>query len=1572
MKWRTRKRTKRWLALLLCLCMALPSTANVALAADDPVPQADNEAAITALTLKDFTPHGETVSRDLNLLENTDPIQWDIFNSYTLEIGVSLPTGSEGNTMTLTLPEGMKFVNLNTDNIAANDGVESADWEKGAEIYGYQPDNGTLKVTFGSGVEGITLSVSLQPDDAFFPYEKKDVGFSIENGIQVTLNEGGNLNSQKKIDVEVQVNETNVSTVDARIGDVGTGLYNVETGSTVYLTGNVWLGWLNYKLVTTERLIEEVTLILSVPDELTLAADSSSGWKLTRGVKDLDNEDNTLWQLTMSKSSLSRSCSLTSIFVTVPEETKEATSYTLKGKSISVKTYGQKEAYDVDNQTENWNSWTINIVAPDQIMLKITNGDAVNVYDYTKELANNGTAFIDYNTSFSGSVIKNAGTKEIKVPLIYKAVFDQGVQFVTAAGIPCGWDDKENTWLPTKIVITDEDGGVYTMTDPALIRESASQAYQDYGFVLRADQIPDYDTSKSIQSVIAELPGLPEGYSSADYPLSEMAGINHCYSGVWGRVRENRGENKTGTNRFTIYQKDGDKEILLAEAVSKTTIAAEGRITGMAPTGTLTVNGSNKKEIMAGEVLHVRQKIQASPSHGGFHYGETILYDPVVYLLEPEDFDIENVSFIVASDDGSTSGKIPYTRTDLTGSVPNLPDGYRLYQYTFNEKIMSGWWDGDWNASELYTEFDYRIDSAARTHTYDLQELILYKSSLELPFSIVSRNDSYNLNGGKDLGGVGSNVFTVQAVSTFHVTSAIQIEGEDKWYAYNPDDPANTTAVFKEGDTANVRVTIANNSGADAKSVEVYIPVPKKGQDFWGEHFIQQTGFDMSAAGIEGSLPEGWSIAYGKAEEITTNDQDVPTGIVLDGDWEESYSEETNVIRLTLTGSLENGGQAQMVLKFKAAADASQTDSRNIFKSWWKYTANTTSMVDTSKVYNFGALLQNGVLEGTVYNDANRNGKKDTGETGVENVFVQVTDSDGRAYTDYTDTNGRYSFNSLPGDRAMTVTITNPKSPDPADAGGSYRFSPTVETSGGTAGSDVTAASDHRTASKSGIQLGGSGGKASVNAGLIEPYAITFAAAEGRGTVTPATARAYGGQTLGEVLRQAPSVTPNEGWQFAQQWQHGAKTVANTQLLSETVTADAAYTAKFSSVEKIRVVPANIVIYMGGKPYEGAVDGDGNLISDENAGLPEPGFTVQLPETMKDKAVTDLTFREKGGDRTWTFEPYDGQKDTQVYKLIPAKGQEATRVQFTDPDTGAVIPSDAFTVGLEVNKTFEMELYKGDGDSQVGEIVVEADGAEYPVDSLAKGTLTVRGTTAEVQTVAVSADAPQTGVGAVAQKDTVYTINDSKVLVTDRSGVSLLFDGIINNEENDRTSQLKERAEVFFREQGDLPTDTTLVNCEFKYLDLVDANNGNTWVKADRNVTIYWPLPEGAAPDSVQILHFKDLHRDMQTGQIETEIADCEVEAVSAVIRDDYVTFEVGSAGFSPFALVWEEQPQSDDPDSGQDFGKTSGSDQREPVQTGDSVHLILWCAVLAASGAVLVLTLIGKGRNRQRKKRRR
>lgn len=351
--------------------------------------------------------------------------------------------------------------------------------------------------------------------------------------------------------------------------------------------------------------------------------------------------------------------------------------------------------------------------------------------------------------------------------------------------------------------------------------------------------------------------------------------------------------------------------------------------------------------------------------------------------------------------------------------------------------------------------------------------------------------------------------------------------------------------------------------------------------------------------------------------------------------------------------------------------------------------------------------------------------------------------------------------------------------------------------------------------------------------------------------------------------------------------------------------ADVTLVGTWTELPKVKVAPADITIYMGGTAYEGTVvDGEtGGLITDRtDAGFPEPGFTIKLPEGVSAE-VTALEFKEAGGSgKTWKLVPYDGNSTT-VYKLVPqGTGQKPTRVQFEL--NGKLVTSDNFTVGEHVNQTLKMSLYKGD----VGTITVEIGDKTYLVDSSAAATLTVRGTTENEQYATAGTTFDQTSnagePGLTAPTGTTYTINDSDVKAN-ASSVALLFDDII-----EESAGSTERAEAL-AEKGDKKLGAVGANreyaYEFKYLDLVDRNNGNVWVKASNDVTVYWPLPEGADATTLKVLHFKDLHREMDSDSVESAIEGCDVEVIESEVTDTHVVFEIGEAGFSPFALVWEE-----------------------------------------------------------------
>lgn len=367
----------------------------------------------------------------------------------------------------------------------------------------------------------------------------------------------------------------------------------------------------------------------------------------------------------------------------------------------------------------------------------------------------------------------------------------------------------------------------------------------------------------------------------------------------------------------------------------------------------------------------------------------------------------------------------------------------------------------------------------------------------------------------------------------------------------------------------------------------------------------------------------------------------------------------------------------------------------------------------------------------------------------------------------------------------------------------------------------------------------------------------------------------------------------------------------NIDITLNGLTPGQAYALYFvtTGVYYLTVTPADLTIYMGGEDgYEGTVVDDEGHIKTSNS-LPEPGFIFDLPKGITDAGK--ITFKESDSGKTWTVEPYDGVSD-HVYKLVPATNQDPVRVEFTKADGSKVI-SDQFNVGEALNQTLDMSIYKGDvGDIRVWVDNVEKTGVQIKNQT---GKLHVRGTTSQVEYADIS-EQPTLSEGkpaVTAEAGTKFTINEGDVLASEE-GIALLFDGIIENtaSESNRSNLLKERAKEELQNAYD--------NYAFdlKYLDLVDRHNGNTWVKASNDVTIYWPYPEGTDKTTdFELLHFEDLHRDMSSNEVAGNIANCTVSPVTFTKLDNHIEFKIGSGGFSPFALVWEGEESDGGSSSG-------------------------------------------------------
>lgn len=431
----------------------------------------------------------------------------------------------------------------------------------------------------------------------------------------------------------------------------------------------------------------------------------------------------------------------------------------------------------------------------------------------------------------------------------------------------------------------------------------------------------------------------------------------------------------------------------------------------------------------------------------------------------------------------------------------------------------------------------------------------------------------------------------------------------------------------------------------------------------------------------------------------------------------------------------------------------------------------------------------------------------------------------------------------------------------------------------------------------------------------------------------------------------------------------------------------------------VKIAPMNLTVYVGGDGYHGVIGEDGKFAAND---LPEIGFYLTLPDDINamlggtDENPVDLSDKlqltlddDNGTKRSWSLEMYSDESKSRVmenghrvyvYKLRQIDDGEETvpRVQFTRAD-GSVMTESKFQALLtDQFRNYKISVYQGLLDEQIYKATfTTADGQTFtrPI-KLGTGTLKVRGnndtTYRAIENNTIPSVNPQEKdimLVSTAQTDTQYYINNSGIsassdgvkLMVDHSLDDALLSAYIN-----RTSNTEGK-----------------YSYQFRYLDLVDTLNGNTYVTmgAGQKMNLYWPVPSDAKSNSeFRIIHFKGIDRDsdvdvneLLTTRIPEELT-CETVTIGG---QKFVKFAVDS--FSPFALLYEKDTSTPTQPSGgeapnqpgtpdtpvtsnqpntSDVPSNPGTPDRTP-KTGDTMNLALWISLMGLSLAGLFISLV-------------
>lgn len=366
----------------------------------------------------------------------------------------------------------------------------------------------------------------------------------------------------------------------------------------------------------------------------------------------------------------------------------------------------------------------------------------------------------------------------------------------------------------------------------------------------------------------------------------------------------------------------------------------------------------------------------------------------------------------------------------------------------------------------------------------------------------------------------------------------------------------------------------------------------------------------------------------------------------------------------------------------------------------------------------------------------------------------------------------------------------------------------------------------------------------------------------------------------------------------------------------------------------VKIAPMNLTVYVGGDGYHGVIGEDGKFAAND---LPEIGFYITLPDDINamlggtNENPVNLSDKlrltsddDNGTRRSWSLELYSDESKSHVmengrrvyiYKLRSSQtddGEETVpRVQFTRAD-GSVMTESKFQALLtDQFRNYKISVYQGLLDEQIYKATfTTADGQTFTLPiKLGTGTLKVRGNNDTTYraienntTPSVNPQEKDIMLVSTAQTDTQYYINNSGISVPSSDDVKLMVDHSLDDAllsaYINRTSNTEGK-----------------YSYQFRYLDLVDTKNGNTYVTmgAGQKMNLYWPVPSDAKSNSeFHIIHFKGIDRDSDAdvnNLLTTRIPEnltCEKVTIDG---QQFIKFTTDS--FSPFALLYEKATSS-------------------------------------------------------------
>lgn len=677
----------------------------------------------------------------------------------------------------------------------------------------------------------------------------------------------------------------------------------------------------------------------------------------------------------------------------VPKGTPAGTYSTSKAPHAVITTY-DGEVFETDALTTNTNDLTT--LAP---------LDTCNVVDTSENklslTAANGQLNPN-NETWGGSIqINNKNSAGVKKNQMYQIKFDPNWE-AYMVNIP--FDSTISGNKISEVQYKTNLNDAFRTFDGALIKNNN----QMYRLDAKAVGLEEGEYFTEVKANVGDFaPGYLSTEASATYRWNSTASYGKIKPGVTsvqyeGAIWDADDEANTKVSGVSTYK------ISSAEST-----AANGTAAFYNKAGT------KVKTATAGETINTKATLLLHD----YPYGtRTVLNDPEVYLhalegttIQPSsikltDQDGKDVNFTVEQETANNGDKVYVLKTtDVSVGV--------YVGYPTKHKYLNVSYD---------TTFDVTLDKSINM---DAQQVIAWGANVTPSLSNNTFSDlglDVNKNGrdNEKLLSVNSSTLSIPKQDTVTVETFLSVAGEGAKAAYVEGEDS-TVSYFTPGTDADYTVKITNTSSGNASTFELYIPIPKTGQDFGSKFQSEPFKWDMK---LNGALPvnaeqqDQFDVSYATTATGDNYDSnDIYSDTVAD-------YEKVNMVRIKVKTQI-NAGETQtfkVPLKvdetFDSATDGNKIGERDIYNPYYRVITNTfAGSLSGTKV---GAELVIGEVAGTLFNDKDVNGlyEKDKGDEPLasETVELYKWNESTSAYepakvgdknvTATTDSNGKYSF----------------------------------------------------------------------------------------------------------------------------------------------------------------------------------------------------------------------------------------------------------------------------------------------------------------------------------------------------------------------------------------------------------------------------------------------------------------------------------------------------------------------------------------------------------------------------------